>query len=702
MSFATQAAALAVGLLLAGCVDGGTRASLPRTDAADAGPAAPCLPGAVRCLAQGEQLCGAAGVWEEAVPCARDERCEEARGCRSQDPSLQEPCTPGQRACFRDDAYYCLNDAQWALLESCASGAYRRICAEGHCQGCEPGVRRCVGQQVFVCSDDGLREVLRPQEVCLDGRLFCEPVQVELELPLPGLERGLGVDVALLFDRSGSFADDLATLRSKAAELRRALHDRIADLTLGLASFIDAPCAGFGDPGDFGYRVDLRLTSQHERLERVLQQIDIRSGADVPEAQLEAMVQALTGQGLLVEHGDPTCRGVADVPASPLGWREQALHFLFVSTDAPFHRPGDEGYPYPHSAKDVVAAAQALGARVSFLQAGLGTSGQLDPAASHIAQASGGAVYALSEDSAEIASTVATAVLAALTSSRLELSTEGDEAGLVTDILPARLDGVDFSTNDSLHVRLTLLATVEPAGEPQTLSFDLVFRNNGAEIDRRQMQVHIAAVDAKDCRDRPPVLRRVVAPEQLGPGEVALLRAQAEDPDGDPVALQWSTDRGVLTPRGAREAEFQAPDQAGLCQIEVQASDPEDQRDAAGVVVQICDRECPPARRLDLGLTSGRVMLVGQTEHGVTQASCGGLGPDELFLLQVHRAGTYRIGVEPAAGRVLALREADCQTERSCATGGELVAELSEGPVFLVLDSALGASPHYRLFVEPL
>jgi len=223
--------------------------------------------------------------------------------------------------------------------------------------------------------------------------LSAAPLAQAQDGPVP-----ISVDLSILFDRSGSFSDDLSTFRTVSRELTSRVAAQVDDLAVGLSTFIDAPCSGFGAGGEFGFKNEMSLTTDLPALERTLAGLRTFDGKDEPESQLEAMVQALTGKGLTVNRGDSGCRGTADIASSDMGWRSRTLKFLFVSTDSSFHKPTDAGYPYPSTADDVIAAANALGVRVYFLYAG----GTVDANATKIAQATDGEVRKLATDSANM------------------------------------------------------------------------------------------------------------------------------------------------------------------------------------------------------------------------------------------------------------------------------------------------------------
>ncbi|NEQ96427.1 MAG: hypothetical protein F6K30_06840 [Cyanothece sp. SIO2G6] len=135
-------------------------------------------------------------------------------------------------------------------------------------------------------------------------------------------------DFVLLQDLSASFTDDLPVLQSLAEPLVETLLSDDDTAQVAVASFIDKPQSPFGSPGDFVYTTDLSLTDSADDVLAALNGLSTSSGADVPEAQLEALLQvALRGE--------------------ELGYRDDSTRFVLLSTDAPFHVAGDGLFGFP-------------------------------------------------------------------------------------------------------------------------------------------------------------------------------------------------------------------------------------------------------------------------------------------------------------------------------------------------------------------
>jgi len=293
---------------------------------------------------------------------------------------------------------------------------------------------------------------------------------VTIDLPDPS-SGDVGADVMWLVDLSGSFGDDLTTWRDQADGIVDALDEYLADLRVGLSSFVDAPCLSFGDSysGDYGYRLDLALTDNVGQFKSLLDDLVVYSGSDEPESQLEAMYQAMTGAGRTIEGGD--C-DAADIPATDPGWESGRLRFLLVSTDASFHTPDDEGYPYPTTAQDVINTAQAQGVTIIFFD-----GSDIDESAYAIAEDTNGAVFSVGASSDELINAIREAVGGSITSAEVSLVPVGDE-GLVSRINPDSVV-VDLTTTRTVSFDVTFTDTGVAAGE---VRFNLEIRVNGSLI----------------------------------------------------------------------------------------------------------------------------------------------------------------------------------------------------------------------------
>ncbi len=142
----------------------------------------------------------------------------------------------------------------------------------------------------------------------IDGRMVSFATGGNLDAPL---------DVLFMQDCSGSFSDDVATVKTLVPDVVSALNAIQVDNRYGLASFIDK--------GEYVYRTDLAMTNNQASLLGALNALTIGSGGDTPEAQIEALMQAAIRQG-------------------EVGFRAGSLRAAVLITDADYHRAGDTAY----------------------------------------------------------------------------------------------------------------------------------------------------------------------------------------------------------------------------------------------------------------------------------------------------------------------------------------------------------------------
>ena len=125
------------------------------------------------------------------------------------------------------------------------------------------------------------------------------------------------LDVLFLQDCSGSFSDDVSTVKTLVPQVVSTLSGYQSDLRFGLSSFIDK--------GETIYQTNLAMTNSQTALTSALNALTIGSGGDAPEAQIEALMHAA-------------------VRTTEVGYRTDSLRVAVVMTDAPFHNAGDTSY----------------------------------------------------------------------------------------------------------------------------------------------------------------------------------------------------------------------------------------------------------------------------------------------------------------------------------------------------------------------
>lgn len=130
------------------------------------------------------------------------------------------------------------------------------------------------------------------------------------------------LDVQFLQDLTGSFGDDIATVRGLVPQLVSAIQAVQANATFGVSSFVDKPISPFGVTGEWVYKLEQGLSATAATLSATYNRITNLNGSDAPESQIEALMQ-------LALHATET------------GFRADSARFVVLFTDAPFHMAGD-------------------------------------------------------------------------------------------------------------------------------------------------------------------------------------------------------------------------------------------------------------------------------------------------------------------------------------------------------------------------
>jgi hypothetical protein len=218
---------------------------------------------------------------------------------------------------------------------------------------------------------DAGRDAMEPP-VCVEVPPGASGVTVSLTLPV-----ALSVvDVLFLLDATGSMVDEISNIR---AGLRRrvvpGVRASIPDAAFGVAYVGEFPEPPHGPEGVRPYELRAPVTLDVVRVEGALERSPRWGNFDQPEAQVEGLFQAATGEGL-----GPWIAPSSGCPAGGSGgacFRRDALPVVLLATDAPFHNgppgvPPVEPYrfaPEPHSYREAVDALSALDALVLGLGA---------------------------------------------------------------------------------------------------------------------------------------------------------------------------------------------------------------------------------------------------------------------------------------------------------------------------------------------
>ncbi|MFC3175502.1 VCBS domain-containing protein [Novosphingobium bradum] len=131
------------------------------------------------------------------------------------------------------------------------------------------------------------------------------------------------LNVQFLQDLTGSFADDIANVRSLVPQIVAALDGISGGAAFGVSSFRDKIWGSFGSGGDYTYKTDLAVGATATTLTTAYAGFIATGGADLPESQLEALLQLAARAG------------------GEVGYQTNSARFAVLFTDAPFHTAAD-------------------------------------------------------------------------------------------------------------------------------------------------------------------------------------------------------------------------------------------------------------------------------------------------------------------------------------------------------------------------
>lgn len=139
----------------------------------------------------------------------------------------------------------------------------------------------------------------------------------------------LPLDVVFVQDLSGSFGDDIATVRGLVPNVVNAIRGVNGDSAFGVVGFVDKPVSPFGGYDDYVYRLFSPVSMTTSSVSNAYDSMVIQSGSDGPESQLEALFQ------------------VAKRADGEVGFRSDTMRVAVLFTDADYHVAGDGASAYP-------------------------------------------------------------------------------------------------------------------------------------------------------------------------------------------------------------------------------------------------------------------------------------------------------------------------------------------------------------------
>jgi hypothetical protein len=280
------------------------------------------------------------------------------------------------------------------------------------------------------------------------------------------------VDICLLEDETGSFGDDIANLQggTTASDIYDAIVAESPNAQFAVAGFRDYE-PPWGSAGDWVFRVLSNMSELKANWLAGIAALTAGGGGDTPEAQYDAIVAATTS----------------------VNWRDPAVtpgvqRVLVVTTDAPFHLPGDDK-PHVNTEASTITALQAQNIIVIGLKAP-GSGAELDA----LAAATGGSTQALSSNGEDIAQAILDG-LAELTTDVWWEVVECDP-GLIVTLDPVVHE--DIPGNTTVVFEETIALT-EDAEQCHTLNATVVFIANeypeeGEVIGEQEIHIHVADI----------------------------------------------------------------------------------------------------------------------------------------------------------------------------------------------------------------
>lgn len=210
-----------------------------------------------------------------------------------------------------------------------------------------------------------------PDDLCVD----IGPDDLTAEVDLEVSTRLLSADVFFLVDCTGSMNGEIANIqRGLATTIVPGAMAQVPDVRFGVGAVADFPVSDYGSGDDRPFELRRAITDDVAAVQAAIDELPSWDGGDEPEAQVEALFQVATGEGLgsFVDESPGCARRGQGYPC----FREGSQPVVVLITDAPFHNgpSGDNPYlgvyPTPHNFEAAVSALEALRARVIGIDSG--------------------------------------------------------------------------------------------------------------------------------------------------------------------------------------------------------------------------------------------------------------------------------------------------------------------------------------------
>ncbi len=175
-------------------------------------------------------------------------------------------------------------------------------------------------------------------------------------------------DVAVAMDTTGSMTGSINNLKSNlSSRIFPALRKAISSVGIAVVDYKDYPEPPFGSPGDYPVRILQTTTTEIEKAQLAVGSYFADGGNDAPEAQIPAMMHALTGRELAWATGRVEARKAAPGRWGGADFRPGSLPVVVLITDVDWHDADDSPYDdtihAPPVMSELVAAFNAVGAK---------------------------------------------------------------------------------------------------------------------------------------------------------------------------------------------------------------------------------------------------------------------------------------------------------------------------------------------------
>lgn len=377
--------------------------------------------------------------------------------------------------------------------------------------------------------------------VPIPSELLCIELPIEtadqppIDLPISFSTRLQRADIAFLIDVTASMGDEIDQIRDKLRDvIAPAIEAEVPDIQFAVASFADFGIEPYGDDGDDPFTLVLPMTRDLSAVQAAVNGLQLQSGHDEPEAQVEGLFQLATGAGIgsFVQPSFGCARGGFGYPC----YRQDTLPLVFFFTDAPFHNGPSGSNPYgpeitppPHRYIDAVRALRAQGIRVlGFFSGSLfGSSDEMQSLAldTGAVDADGNPlVFNIGFDGASLDTSVVTAIQAFAAGIVLDVDTvltdpnadDGvDVLSFVQEVAPLRAEpmtgigSIDAaaSTFRAVHAGTRVVfqlrlrnELLQPTDVPQFYEIEIQFRGDGrTNLGRQRIQFVVPSVNGDGC-----------------------------------------------------------------------------------------------------------------------------------------------------------------------------------------------------------